>query len=119
MRLRWSQPNVLYNNLVMFIGAVKHPDGSLHIYETTEYPDKKRTQLELFPDEVTEVNHLLIPIGTILLMNKKGYMDDKSCIDTVNTLLASHEFQIMMQEQGWKDVNFGPWIKDRNKASNN
>ena len=119
MRLRWNQPNVLYNNLVMFIGAVAHPDGSVHIYETTEYPDKKRTQRELFPDEIPEASYMLAPIGSLLLLNKKGYMDDKACVDTVNNLIASAEFQIMMQEQGWTNVNFGPWIKNRHKASNN
>jgi hypothetical protein len=46
-------------------------------------------------------------------------MDDKACVDTVNNLIASAEFQIMMQEQGWTNVNFGPWIKNRHKASNN
>lgn len=105
MRLRWVQE---HTKLVKFMGAVNHPDGSIHVYETTEYPDKSRTQREVFPDDVVGI---MIPVGTVLLLNKKGYMDDKSCIDTVTNLIASHDFRAMMQEQGWTDVTIGPWTK--------
>lgn len=103
MRLRYNKKGLVY-----FMAAVEFPDGSLRICETIEFTDKSRTRHEVLPHQV---ELLVQPIACAMLLHKWEKVTDRDFLEKMTEYISSPPFKKMVEEQGWSEINLGPWVK--------
>lgn len=103
MRLRFNQ-----QGLVWFLAAVTFPDTTIRICATVQFPDGTRTRKEVLPDEV---HPTLRPIAAGMLLLKIKAVTDRDFLEKMNEYIASDEFKTVQKQEGWSEINLGPWIK--------